>query len=97
MWAVADTDLDGLSIASGVSTAAIAVGSFLLGVVINIVINYGGSQTLTEKQSFMLHQCTWFCGAGAVLFYCFGAYLQHLKGSLWNKIKKESRQIAPQP
>ena len=96
MWAVGETDLDGLSIASGVSTASFAVGSFLLGVMVNILIGYGGSSTLTDRQSFMLYDCTWISGIGAILFYIFGGYLQYRKGSLWSKIKKESRQVRPQ-
>jgi hypothetical protein len=96
MWAVADTDLDGLGIVSVVSTVSFAVGSFCLGVAMNILVSYGGSDKLTDRQVFMLYDCTWMMGLGALLFFIFGGYLQYRKGSLWAKIKKESRQITPQ-
>jgi Na+-driven multidrug efflux pump len=93
MWAVGETDMEGLSIASTVSTVAFAIGSFCLGVAANIIVSYGGVEKLTEMGGFMLHECTWIMSAAALVFYLVGGYFLYRKGSLWKRIKSESRQI----
>jgi hypothetical protein len=96
MWAVGETDMDGLSIASTVSTVAFAIASFLLGVAANILVCYGGVDNLTEVAKFMLYKLTFISGFAALVFYGAGAYMLYRKGTLWAKIKSESRQITPQ-
>lgn len=96
MWAVGETDLDALSIISVVSTAAFAIGSFFLGMAANILVAYGGTDKLTDIGHFMLHKATWVLGIAALIFYCFGLYFARRKGSLWEKIKKESGKVKQQ-
>ena len=97
MWAVGETDMDGLSIASTVSTVAFAIGSFCFGVTVNIIVSYGGADKLTDMGAFMLHKCTWVIGAASLVFYLIGAYFLKRKGSLWSRIKSESRQVILPP
>jgi len=95
MWAVGETDLEALSLASNISTAAFAIGSFCLGVAVNIIVSYGGADKLTDVGKFMLYKCTWMIGVAALIFFGVGLWLQIRKGSLWDKIKSESRQVTP--
>ena len=96
MWAVGETDMDGLSIATAVSTVAFAIGSFCLGITANIIVSYGGVEKLTQMGDFMLHKCTYGFAVIALAFYVIGGYFIRRRGSLWAKIKSESRQIKPQ-
>ena|ERR1700722_4169738 len=91
MWAVGETDMEALSIASTVSTVSFAIGSFCLGIAANIIVSYGGAEKLTAMGGFMLHECTWVMAGVAMFFYIVGSYMLHRKGSLWKRIKSESQ------
>jgi hypothetical protein len=95
MWAVMETDMEALSTASIVSTVAFAIGSFCLGVAANIIVDYGGASTLTEMGSFMLHKCTWISSIAGTAFFFIGGYFHHRKGSLWKRIKSETKIMLP--
>ena len=86
MWAVGETDMDALSVTSTVVTVAIAIGSFCLGIVVNILVSYGGAEKLTPMGDFMIHRCTWFFSGTALVFFLIGYYFHHRKGSLWTKL-----------
>jgi hypothetical protein len=96
MWAIGETDLDALSLTTNITNASFAIGSFCLGFAVNIWITYGGAEKLTEVAAFMLYKCSWGAIIGSVFFYGAGVFLHMKKGSLWDKIKAESRQITPQ-
>ena len=95
MWAVGETDMIGLSIAATGANVSFGLGSFCAGFGVNILISYSAAAKLTEVGAFMLYQGTWLAGGAALAFYTIGGYLLYRKGSLWQKIKSESRQIAP--
>ncbi len=96
MWAVGETDLEALTITGNVTNVAFGIGSFLLGFAVNIWIGYGGATSLTEIGSFLYYKCSFLALITAVAFYGIGVYFHYKKGSLWDKIKSESRQITPQ-
>jgi hypothetical protein len=95
MWAVSETDMVALSIASLVANVCFAIGSFCIGVCTSIVVTYGGvaAKSLTEIGGFMLYKCTTVLGIAALAFYGIGIYFHLKKGSLWNTIKSETRQL----
>jgi hypothetical protein len=95
MWAVSETDMVALSIASMVANVCFAIGSFFLGVGTSIVVTYGGvaAKSLTEIGGFMLYYCAPVLGIGALAFYGIGIYFHLRKGSLWNTIKSETKQV----
>ena len=93
MWAVGETDMIGLSIAVGVANVAFAIGSFCLGFAVNILVSYSGAETLTPVGEFLLNRGMWLLAFIALIFYGIGAAFLFVKGSLWKKIKSESRQI----
>ncbi len=95
MWAVGETDLDALTMATNVTNAAFAIGSFCLGFAANILVSYGGAKQLTEMGSFMYYKCSVAAFAASLLFFLVGGFFQFKKGSLWEKIKAESRQVTP--
>jgi hypothetical protein len=94
MWAVGETDMIGLSIASGVANVSFAIGSFCLGLAVDILITYAGTDKLTEVGSFMLHTGTWLGIGFAIVFYAIGGAFLARKGTLWKQIKSESRQVS---
>jgi hypothetical protein len=96
MWAVGKTDMEALTIAGFVTNAMIAMGSFCLGFAVNIWVSYGGSQTLTPMGDFMFHKCTILAIGAAIAFYLVGLGFYLKKGSLWQTIKDESRQVTRQ-
>ena len=93
MWAVSETDMKGLAVANVSSNVAIWVSAFFLGIVSNILLDYGGNATLTPVQEFMLNKGTWMFGGAAMVFLIFGCGLAYYRHSMWDQIKKESRPI----
>ena len=94
MWAVSETDMTAISIAGTAANISYALGSFFLGFAVNIFVAYSGSEKLTEVGSFMLNKGTWLLIGLAVAFYIAGIVMTKKKGSLWNTIKSESKQIS---
>ena len=96
MWAVGETDLDALSLTANVTNASFAIGSFCLGFALNIWITYGGAAALTEIGRFMFYKVSWGAVIAAAFFFGAGIFFHSKKGSLWAKIRAESRQVTPQ-
>ncbi len=96
MWAIGETDLDALSLTTNITNACFAIGSFCLGFAVNVWITYGGAVKLTEVGEFMFYKCSWGAFIASLVFYSAGIALHVKKGSLWNKIKAESRQVMPE-
>jgi hypothetical protein len=93
MWAVSETDMKGLSGLGVCANAAFSIGAFCLGVTSNIFLNYGGSNSLTQVQGFMLYRGTWISGVASLLFFIAGFSLACFRHSMWDQIKKESRPV----
>ena len=91
MWAVAETDLDALTVMTNVTTVAFAIGGFCLSSAVNIWVGYGGASSLTEVGSFLYYKCSFAAFAASIVFFAIGVYFHSKKGSLWEKIKAESK------
>jgi|SRR5208337_1429975 len=95
MWAVGEIDLEALTLTTNIINGCFAIGSFCLGFAANILVSYLGVEKLTPAGEFMLHNGTTVAIIASVFFYVLGALLYWKRGSLWNKIKAESRIVKP--
>src|SRR5258708_6949273 len=82
MWAVADTDMMGLSILANTATLFFGIGSFTLGFAANIFVAYSGVEKLTDVAAFMLHTVTWISIIVSLACYLVGSVMTVKKGSL---------------
>jgi hypothetical protein len=95
MWALGETDMKALSIAGAVANVFFALGSFLVGCCVNILVSYGNSEKLTPVAEFLLYKASWVVGGISIVFFVVGAGFTWSKRSLWNQIKSESRPVTP--
>jgi hypothetical protein len=93
MWAVGETDMMALSIAGVTANVSFAIGSFLLGFLVNIITSYGGAEKLTDIGNLMLHKVTYVLGGFSFFFYAIGIVMTLRKASLWSRIKEESKPL----
>jgi len=95
MWALSETDIKSLSLTNTVSTVCFAVGAFLLGCVVNILIGCGvSSAPLGDVGKFLSGTLSWYLGAFSALSFIGGICALYQKSSMMERIKSETRQIS---
>ncbi len=93
MWPVSEVDIRAIGDDALVANVSFAIGSFCLGSAVNIFVDYGGAEKLTDLGSFMLHKGTVILLAFSAVFYLVGIAMNRRKNAIWDQIKRESKVV----
>jgi len=89
-YAMSETDLMHISTFTAASSRLYSLSGFLVGVLLNIIVSYGGATgKLSPLADFGLHKGSWILVIAAFVFFVWGHSFTRDKNAVIDQIRRE--------